>query len=72
MEYKNKINLTESYWDTKGFLEDVERVRKLIVELLVNASEDYDGNTREIGYCLTVIETLKDSEIVDGMQKQEL
>lgn len=26
MDYKNKINLTDSYWDAKGFLKDSEIV----------------------------------------------
>ena len=69
---KDIINLTNnSYWGKKDFLEDIERVRKLFVELLANSSEDYDGNIQEIGYCLTVFEIIKDMEIVDGRQKQE-
>ena len=70
---KDIINLTNNnYWSKEEFLEDIERVRKLFVELITNVSEDYEPRPREIGYCLTVFEILKDMEIVDGRQKQEL
>lgn len=59
------------YWDKEDFLEDVERVRKLFVELLANVDEDYEPSPREIGYCLTVFEIIKDMEIVDGRQKEQ-
>lgn len=69
---KDIIDLTNNaYWGREDFLEDIEKVRKLFVELLANSSEDYDGNIQEIGYCLTVFEIIKDMEIVDGRQKQE-
>lgn len=70
---KDIIDLTNNaYWGREDFLEDIERVRKLFVELITNVSEDYEPRPREIGYCLTVFEILKDMEIVDGRQKQEL
>ena len=70
---KDIIDLTNNnYWSKEEFLEDIERVRKLFVELITNVSEDYEPRPREIGYCLTVFEILKDMEIVDGRQKQEL
>ena len=70
---KDIIDLSRNdYWDKEGFLEDIERVRKLFVELLANTREDYEDRPREIGYCLNVFEILKDMEIVDGRQKQEL
>ena len=70
---KDIIDLSRNdYWDKEGFLEDIERVRKLFVELITNVSEDYEPRPREIGYCLTVFEIIKDMEIVDGRQKQEL
>lgn len=70
---KDIIDLTNNnYWSKEEFLEDIERVRKLFVELITNVSEDYEPRPREIGYCLTVFEIIKDMEIVDGRQKQEL
>ena len=70
---KDIIDLTNNaYWGREDFLEDIERVRKLFVELITNVSEDYEPRPREIGYCLTVFEIIKDMEIVDGRQKQEL
>ena len=73
MSTRDIIDLTRNnYWGKEDFLEDIERVRKLFVELIANVSEDYEPRPREIGYCLTVFEILKDMEIVDGRQKQEL
>ena len=73
MSTRDIIDLTRNnYWGKEDFLEDIERVRKLFVELITNVSEDYEPRPREIGYCLTVFEILKDMEIVDGRQKQEL
>ena len=70
---KDIIDLTNNnYWSKEEFLEDIERVRKLFVELITNVSEDYEPRPREIGYCLTVFEIIKDMEIIDGRQKQEL
>ena len=70
---KDIIDLTNNnYWSKEEFFEDIERVRKLFVELITNVSEDYEPRPREIGYCLTVFEIIKDMEIVDGRQKQEL
>lgn len=72
MSNRDIIDLTRNdYWAKEDFLEDIERVRKLLVELLANVSEDYEDRPREIGYCLNVFEILKDMEIVDGRQKQE-
>ena len=69
---KDIIDLSRNdYWDKEDFLEDVERVRKLFVELLANIEEDYEPRPREIGYCLTVFEIIKDMEIVDGRQKEQ-
>ena len=59
------------YWDREDFLEEMERVRKLIIELLANVREDYEPRPREIGYCLTVFEIIKDMEIIDGRQKEQ-
>ena len=73
MSTRDIIDLTRNnYWGKEDFLEDIERVRKLFVELITNVSEDYEPRPREIGYCLTVFEIIKDMEIVDGRQKQEL
>ena len=69
---KDIIDLTNNnYWSKEEFLEDIERVRKLFVELITNVSEDYEPRPREIGYCLTVFEIIKDMEIVDGRQKEQ-
>ena len=69
---KDIIDLSRNdYWDKEDFLGDVERVRKLFVELLANVNEDYEPRPREIGYCLTVFEIIKDMEIVDGRQKEQ-
>lgn len=72
MSNRDIIDLSRNdYWDKEGFMEDVERVRKLFVELLANVREDYEDRPREIGYCLTVFEILKDMEIVDGRKRQQ-
>ena len=72
MSTRDIIDLTRNnYWGKEDFLEDIERVRKLFVELITNVSEDYEPRPREIGYCLTVFEILKDMEIVDGRQKEQ-
>ena len=72
MSNRDIIDLSRNdYWDKEDFLEDIERVRKLFVELITNVSEDYEPRPREIGYCLTVFEILKDMEIVDGRQKEQ-
>lgn len=73
MSTRDIIDLTRNnFWGKEDFLEDIERVRKLFVELIANTREDYEARSREIGYCLTVFEILKDMEIIDGRQKQEL
>ena len=72
MSTRDIIDLTRNnYWDKEDFLGDVERVPKLFVELLANVNEDYEPRPREIGYCLTVFEIIKDMEIVDGRQKEQ-
>ena len=72
MDHSDVIDFSKNdYWDKEGFLEDIERIRKLVVELLANVSDDYEAHPREIGYCLGVFEILKRMEIVDGRQKQE-
>lgn len=69
---KDIIDLSRNnFWAKEEFLEDIERVRKLLVELITNVSEDYEPRPREIGYCLTVFEIIKDMEIVDGRQKEQ-
>ena len=72
MSTRDIIDLTRNnYWGKEDFLEDIERVRKLFVELITNVSEDYEPRPREIGYCLTVFAIIKDMEIVDGRQKEQ-
>ena len=71
MEYKNIIDLSRSYWDEENFRNDVERVRKLFVDLVANVNDQYEVRVSEVGYCLQVFENLKDSEIVDERKRQQ-
>ncbi len=70
MAYETSIDLSCSYWDEEGFRSDMERVRKLLVELLANVGNDYEISPRELGYVLRIFDLLDDEKFVDCRKQQ--